>query len=93
MIQQSEPIDRRRKRLLFRSVHRGSEELDLILGPFARRHLESFDATQLDRYERLLEMPDPDLYNWLVGRESIPDAARSDVLDLLLTFDATRRNP
>ncbi len=86
-------IEFRRRRLLFRSAHRGSKELDLILGPFAKRHLETFDTGQLDRYELLLEIPDPELYNWLVGRAPVPDDARSDVMDLLLSFDPSRLNP
>ncbi len=83
----------RRRRLYFRSAHRGSKELDLILGPFAAQYLNDFDDAQLDRYERLLETPDPELYNWLVGRTFVPDNAKSDVLELLLAFDASHRIP
>jgi antitoxin CptB len=80
----------RRRRLYFRSAHRGSKELDLILGPFAARYLGGFDESQLESYERLLETPDPELYNWLVGRTPVPDADKSDVLELLLAFDAAQ---
>ena len=41
----------RRKRLSFRSWHRGTRESDLILGRFADAHLATFDDGQLDRYE------------------------------------------
>ena len=34
--------DPRRKRLLFRSWHRGMREADLILGSFAEQHLAGF---------------------------------------------------
>lgn len=88
-----ESIETWRRRLRFRSAHRGSRELDLILGPFAARYIDEFDRSQLEHYERLLEMPDPDLYNWLAGRAPVPDAARSDVLDLLMSFDASRPAP
>ena len=47
--------DTRRKRLLFRSWHRGTREADLILGSFADEHLAGFDEVQLDRYEALLD--------------------------------------
>jgi antitoxin CptB len=89
----TDTIEMRRRRLRFRSAHRGSKELDLILGPFAARYVDGFDSAQLDCYERLLEMPDPDLYNWLAGRAPVPDAARSDVLELLLNFDTSRPAP
>src|ERR1700676_471039 len=57
--------DPRRKRLLFRSWHRGTREADLILGSFAEQHLVAFDEAQLDRYEALLDQPDPDIFDWL----------------------------
>lgn len=80
-------IDTQRRRLRFRSAHRGNKELDLILERFAARYLDGFTPAQLDCYEHILEFPDPDLYNWLAGLASVPDANRSDVLDLLLKFD------
>ena len=62
----------RRKRLLFRSWHRGTREADLILGSFADAYLAGFDAVQLDRYEALLERGDPDIFDWLTGRVAPP---------------------
>ena len=58
----------RRKRLSFRSWHRGTREADLILGRFADAHLAGFDEAQLDRYEALLDCPDPDIFDWVSGR-------------------------
>ena len=76
----------RRKRLLFRSWHRGTREADLILGSFAEAYLARFDDDQLDRYERLLECPDPDLFDWIAGRALPPPAHDHDVTRLLLVF-------
>jgi antitoxin CptB len=84
--------DIQRRRLRFRSAHRGNKELDLILERFAACHLDSFTPVQLDRYERILEMPDPDLYNWLAGLAPVPADRRSDVLDLLMKFDPSSDN-
>jgi antitoxin CptB len=83
--------DPRRKRLLFRSWHRGTREADLILGSFAEVHLAGFDAVQLDRYEALLDVPDPDLFDWLAGREAPPALHDNDVTRLLLAFRYTSR--
>jgi antitoxin CptB len=83
--------DVRRKRLLFRSWHRGTRESDLILGSFAETYLAAFDAGQLDRFEALLDCPDADLYDWLAGRAAPPPAYDHDVTRLLLTFRYTPR--
>ena len=80
------PADIRRKRLLFRSWHRGTRETDLILGRFADAHLAGFDADQLDRYEGLLECSDVDLFDWVSGRALPPAALDHDVMRLLLAF-------
>ena len=79
----------RRKRLLFRSWHRGTRELDLLLGGFAERYLSTFTTPQLEIYEQLLEFSDPDIYNWITESEPVPTAAQSEVLVLLQNFKTT----
>ncbi|HYE48148.1 MAG TPA: succinate dehydrogenase assembly factor 2 [Azospirillaceae bacterium] len=73
----------RRKRLIFRSWHRGIREMDLLMGTFADRHVPGFDQGQLDRYEAFLHMSDPDVYNWISGREPVPPEFDNDVFQLL----------
>jgi antitoxin CptB len=82
----TEPMDIRRKRLLFRSWHRGTKEADLLLGSFAERHLAAFTPEQVDRYEALLAADDSDLLDWISGRAAAPVERESDVLRLLLAF-------
>jgi len=77
-------LDVRRKRLRFRSWHRGTREADLLVGRFADAYLKQFDQGQLDRFEALLEMSDPDLYNWVSEREPVPDEFKSDVMELFI---------
>jgi antitoxin CptB len=79
-------LDVIRKRLRFRSWHRGTKEMDVLLGGFADRHLAGFTPAQLDRYDALLQNSDPDLYGWITGRESVPKAHDHDVMDLLRSF-------
>jgi antitoxin CptB len=81
-------LDPRRKRLLFRSQHRGMKETDLMLGGFAEHHLAGLDDAQLDRFERLLEAPDGDLFDWITGRLPPPPPYNDDVMDLLIVFNA-----
>ena len=80
----ADDLVRRRKRLKFRSWHRGTKEMDLLLGPFADACLDGFDASLLGQYEALLEQPEPDLYEWILGRAAPPADARSSVLDRLI---------
>jgi antitoxin CptB len=82
-----------RKRLLFRSWHRGIREMDLILGGFAERHLAALDRDQLDRYGRLLENNDPDIYDWLIGRAPWPAGIGEDIRRLLTASMAKDGDP
>ena len=77
-------LDNRRKKLLFRAGHRGTKEMDLILGSFARDNLGSFDESETDAFEEILQYSDPDLYNWITGKEPVPANLRTPVLDKLL---------
>lgn len=85
-ITDDEALDRRRRRLIFRSDHRGNKENDILLGQFAQAHLHGFDPGQLDRYEALLEESDNDIFDWVAGRAEVPADKDSDVLRLLLAF-------
>jgi antitoxin CptB len=66
-------LDDRRKRLLFRCWHRGTREMDLILGRFADAEIANLTDDELGQLERLIEVPDPDLYAALTG-DTPPDA-------------------
>jgi len=76
----------RRKRLVYRCRHRGTKELDILVGAFAERHVAGLDAEQLGRFEALLELPEPLLYDWLTGGSRLPAAHDHDVSRLLLNF-------
>jgi antitoxin CptB len=73
----------RRKRLVFRSWHRGTKEADMLLGRFANVHLPTLDQAQLARYEALLENSDPDLYAWVTKLRPVPKEFDTDVMALL----------
>jgi antitoxin CptB len=63
----SSGLDDRRRRLLFRCWHRGTREMDLILGRFADAEIASLGDDELAQLERLIEVPDPELYAALTG--------------------------
>lgn len=84
--QSSGGLDERRRRLLFRSWHRGIREMDLIMGRFADSALAGLSDAELDDYERLIDVPDHDLYAWITGEADIPDGYRTPVLERMRLF-------
>jgi antitoxin CptB len=65
-------LDARRRRLLFRSWHRGIREMDLVLGRFADAQIAQWSEPELDDYEQLLEIPDQLFFAWVSGAEPVP---------------------
>lgn len=65
-------LDSRRRRLLFRATHRGTQETDILLGGYVAARIAAMDGTELDALEAVMELPDVDLADWLTGRRPIP---------------------
>jgi antitoxin CptB len=65
-------LDERRKRLLFRCWHRGTREMDLILGRFADAEIGNLSESELTELEQLLEVNDRDLYAAITGDKVLP---------------------
>jgi antitoxin CptB len=84
----SDGLDDRRKRLLFRCWHRGTREMDLILGRFADAEIAGLSDGELDSLERLIEVPDPDLYAALTGDKALDPAHASALFDRIKAFRA-----
>ncbi len=83
----TEALENLRKKLIFRSWHRGTREMDLMMGKFADATLPSYDATQLQAYEALMHENDPDIYNWITLQEALPEAVQNNsALKELIAF-------
>jgi len=79
-------LDERRRRLLFRAWRRGVREMDRIVGRFADARIDKFDTTELDQFEHLIEVPNAELYAWIVGNEAVPARHDTLVLRQLMAF-------
>jgi antitoxin CptB len=84
MSDDSEP--HRRKRLLFRSKHRGTKEADLIIGGFAHAHLADMTTDAFEKFESLLAESDPDIMAWISEQEPPPQRHDNDVLKAIIQF-------
>ena len=76
-----------RKKLIFRSWHRGTREMDLMMGKFADAMLAGYSAEQLASYEELMNENDPDLYNWITLHEPVAEHCQhNQALNDIITF-------
>jgi len=65
------------------NCRRGMLELDLMLEGFLERHLDRLDPRQLEMLEELLEYPDNDLLDLLMGRAELADARCAPLLEVM----------
>jgi antitoxin CptB len=84
----SEGLDARRRKLIFRSWHRGIREMDLILGSFADSAMATLTDAELDQYEHLLELQDADILSWFTGGQSVPAAFDTELLKKIMASRA-----
>ncbi|MGB7126846.1 MAG: succinate dehydrogenase assembly factor 2 [Methylovirgula sp.] len=70
----SAALDARRRKILFRSWHRGMRETDLLMGRFADAEIGHLSVAELAEFEDLLEVPDRDIFGWLTGGEEVPSS-------------------
>jgi len=80
---ENEAIENTRRRLIFRSDHRGTKEMDLLLGSFAIKHVPDMSESELSQFEEILQENDPNLYNWITGKEPEPENVKSALFDRL----------
>ena len=52
-----------KKQIIYRSMHRGSKEMDLILGNFVKKNIDQFNDDELKDLENLLILEDEILYS------------------------------
>lgn len=85
-----EPLDNRRRRLIFRAQHRGTYENDLLIGDFVKTRIATMSDSELDEIEAVMEFPDAELADWLTGRKPIPPHADSPMLQRIRAAALTR---
>jgi len=79
-------LDVRRRRLLYRAWHRGTREMDLIMGRFADAEIGTLTEAELEVFERLSALPDPELYAWITGKRPVAPEHDTDVFRRLRAF-------
>ena len=72
----------RQRRLRYRAWHRGTREMDLILGPFCDAKADTLEETQLDALEVLMDENDVELFRWVTGESEAPSGHRETIAAL-----------
>ena len=75
-----------RKKILYRSQHRGTKEMDILLSNFVKKYVNSLNVSELYELELLLNIDDEVLYKWYLNKESTTSVPNNSITRKLKEF-------
>ena len=75
-----------RKQIIYRSNHRGSKEMDILLGQFTKKHIKYLDNEELKDLYEILSMDDNILYEWYFNKINNKKINNNKISQKLRTF-------
>ena len=82
----TDDVASRRRRAAYRAAHRGTKEMDWLIGRFAEVRLAGMTLECLARFERLLALPDPDVHDMIMQPELSPAGEFTDLITAVRAF-------
>ncbi len=59
-----------KKQIIYRSTHRGSKEMDLLLGNFVKKYINNLNSTDLNDLDLLTQLDDEFLHNFHIKKNN-----------------------
>lgn len=82
----TDDLELRRRRALYRAQHRGTKEMDWLLGRYAEAHLPAMDAAALTTFEAFITVSDVELQTWFLDPEQVKDRAFDGLVGAVRVF-------
>ena len=75
-----------KKKIIYRSSHRGTKEMDLLLGNFVKNNINLLNYEELIQLEVILSIEDQVLQKWLFSKRSLNPVLNSNVSEMIKKF-------
>ena len=75
-----------KKQIIYRSMRRGTKEMDLLLGNFVKKHIDELNSTELKDLAKLLFTEDEVIYKWYFEKNSDNVIPKTKVSTMLKNF-------
>ena len=75
-----------RKQIIYRSTHRGSKEMDILLGNFVKKYIDDFSDSDLKDLMEILFIEDEILYRWYFDKKDNDIIPNNKVSEMLKKF-------
>jgi len=74
------------KQIIYRSMHRGSKEMDLLLGNFVKKNIQKLNTVELKDLENLLYIDDEIIYKWYFEKNYDNTIPKTKISSMLKNF-------
>ncbi|WP_414462640.1 succinate dehydrogenase assembly factor 2 [Hyphomicrobium sp. DY-1] len=85
-LQMTDELETRRRRASYRAHHRGTKEMDVLVGRYADDRLPGYSGEEIARFERFLTIPDPALQQWIFSGEGFAGIEFEDLVNDIRAF-------
>ena len=75
-----------KKQIIYRSMHRGTKEMDLLLGNFVKKHINELNSTEHQDLSKLFFTEDEVIYKWYFEKKSDNSIPNTKVAAMLKNF-------
>ena len=75
-----------KKQIIYRSMHRGTKEMDLLLGNFVKKHINKLNVIELKDLAKLLFIEDEVIYKWYFEKNLDNVIPKTKVSTMLKNF-------
>ena len=75
-----------KKQIVYRSCHRGTKEMDLLLGNFVKKYISTFNNEEINDLSKLLMVEDEIIHSWYYDNDSNATIEKTKVSELLKNF-------
>ena len=82
----TDEADVRRRRAIYRANHRGTKEMDVLVGRYTEAKIAGISGVDMDRFERLLALADPTLQSWIFDPALMGDSEFGDFVHDMRQF-------
>jgi len=75
-----------KKQIIYRSTHRGSKEMDLLLGNFVKNNIDTLNDIELKYLEEFLLIEDEILYDWYFNKKENDKISNNKISKKFINF-------
>ena len=80
-------LSMRKKKILFKCTHRGTKELDILLGNYVSNHINKLKSKELDYLDVILDFNDMDLFKILSKKKKINEKMNKLFVKKIIKFN------